>query len=71
MTSPITIDTLQAQAVAQRRALHNHVAELRAQVKEKLDVKSKVHRNFWTFAAGSLCCGALMGYAVMRAFTSR
>lgn len=45
--SRIPTDLLELQAAEQRRRLHNSVAELRVQMREKLDLRRNARRYFW------------------------
>lgn len=58
----IPTDLLELQAAEQRRRLHNSVAELRVQMREKLDLKRNARRYFWPASAVVGLCGLMLGY---------
>ena len=60
--SNIPTDLLELRAAEQRRRLHNSVAELRVQMREKLDLRRNARRYFWPASAVVGLCGLLMGY---------
>ena len=60
--SNIPTDLLELRAAEQRRRLHNSVAELRLQMREKLDVRRNARRYFWPASAVIGLCGLVLGY---------
>jgi hypothetical protein len=60
--SNIPTDLLELQAAEQRRRLHNSVAELRVQMREKLDLRRNARRYFWPASAVVGVCGLMLGY---------
>lgn len=60
--SNIPTDLLELQAAEQRRRLHNSVAELRVQMREKLDLRRNTRRYFWPASAVVGVCGLMLGY---------
>jgi len=60
--SNIPTDLLELRAAEQRRRLHNSVAELRLQIKEKLDVRRNARRYFWPASAVVGLFGLVLGH---------
>lgn len=60
--SNIPTNLLELRAAEQRRRLHNSVAELRFQVREKLDARRSLRRYFWPASAIVGLCGLVLGY---------
>ncbi len=60
--SNIPTSLLELQAAEQRRRLHNSVAELRLQMREKLDLRRNARRYFWPASAVVGLCGLMLGY---------
>lgn len=60
--SNIPTSLLELQAAEQRRRLHNSVAELRLQMREKLDLRRNARRYFWPASAVIGLCGLMLGY---------
>lgn len=60
--SNIPTDLLELRAAEQRRRLHNSVAELRVQMREKLDLRRNARRYFWPASAVVGVCGLMLGY---------
>ena len=69
MTNPLPADVLEERAAEQRRRLHESVAELRSSVRQRLDVKRNVSRNFWPAAAMVAAATLLFGYLAAGFFT--
>ena len=74
MTQPtLPTEILEQRAAEQRRALHNDVQELRsvvrAEVRERTDVKRIVRRNFVQAAGASAVIALAFGYGVAGIFT--
>lgn len=61
-SSNIPTDLLELRAAEQRRRLHNSVAELRVQMREKLDLRRNARRYFWPASAVVGVCGLVLGY---------
>jgi len=55
-------DSLEVQAVEQRRRIHETVQELRTEVRDRLDVKRNVRDNFLSAAALAGLGGLAFGY---------
>ncbi|HKR94726.1 MAG TPA: hypothetical protein VJW55_05170 [Candidatus Angelobacter sp.] len=69
MTEGIPVDVFEKRAADQRRHLHSTVVDLRASVREKMDVKHNV-RNHLGLAAGALAVVGLgLGYVFTGIFT--
>ena len=60
--SKIPTDLLELRAAEQRRRLHNSVAELRVQMRQKLDIRRNARRYFWPASAVVGVCGLMLGY---------
>ena len=60
--SNIPTDLLELRAAEQRRRLHNSVAELRVQMRQKLDLRRNARRYFWPASAVVGVCGLVLGY---------
>ncbi len=58
----IPTDLLELRAAEQRRRLHNSVAELRLQMRQKLDVRRNAQRYFWPASAVVGLLGLMLGY---------
>jgi hypothetical protein len=58
----IPTDVLELRAAEQRRRLHNSVAELRLQMRQKLDVRRNAQRYFWPASAVVGLLGLMLGY---------
>jgi len=74
MTQPtLPTEILEQRAAEQRRALHNDVQELRsvvrAEVRERTDVKRIVRRNFAPAAGAAVVISLALGYGVAGIFT--
>lgn len=64
-------DMLELRAAEQRRRLHNSVAELREQVREKMDVKKNM-REYLAPASGlAAVVGLVLGWGFAGMFTRR
>jgi hypothetical protein len=61
-TSNIPTELLELRAAEERRRLHNSVAELRLQMREKLDLRRNARRYFWPASAVVGVCGLVLGY---------
>jgi hypothetical protein len=69
MGPTVPTDVLELRAEEQRRKLHNSVAELRTQVREKLDVRKNA-REYIVPASGVVALmGLVFGYAAAGMFT--
>jgi len=60
--SNIPTDLLELRAAEQRRRLHNSVAELRVQMRQKLDLRRNARRYFWPVSAVVGLFGVVLGY---------
>lgn len=60
--SNVPTNVLELRAAEQRRRLHNSVAELRFQVREKLDTRRTFRRYFWPASALVGLFGLVLGY---------
>ena len=60
--SNIPTDLLELRAAEQRRRLHNSVAELRMQMRQKLDLRRNARRYFWPVSAVVRLFGVVLGY---------
>ena len=69
MTNMMPMDVLESQAATERRQLHNDVAELRTQIREKLEPK-RLAREYVAPASGvAALLGLVLGYSVAGIFT--
>jgi hypothetical protein len=69
MTNNMPIDVLEAHAATQRKQLHNDVAELRTQIREKMEPK-RLAREYVAPASGiAAVVGLALGYTVAGIFT--
>ncbi len=64
-------DVLELRAAEQRRRLHNSVAELREQVREKMDVKKNVREHLGAASAVAAVAGLTLGWGFAGMFTRR
>jgi hypothetical protein len=76
MTQPtVPTEILEKRAAEQRRALHNHVQELRAvvreEVRERTDIKRNVRRHFAPIAGAAAVIALSLGYGVAGIFAKR
>jgi hypothetical protein len=55
-------EVLEMRAAEQRRRLHNSVAELRSQVRERLDVKKNAREHIIPASAVAALLGLFLGY---------
>lgn len=69
--SAMPTDVLELRAAEQRRRLHNSVAELREQVREKMDVKRNVREYIGPAAGAAALVGLLLGWNFAGFFTAR
>ena len=69
MTNTMPMDVLETRAAAERRQLHDHVAELKSSLRETLDSK-KLARQYLLEGAGiSALAGLILGYSLTGIFT--
>ncbi len=73
MTSGATLptDILEQRAAEQRWRIHNSMAELRSQVKEKLDPQKRAREYLGPLSAAATVLGMLFGFGVAGWFTPR
>ena len=69
--SALPTDVLELRAAEQRRRLHNSVAELREQVREKMDVKKNVREYIGPAAGAAALVGLIMCWGFTGMFTRR
>jgi hypothetical protein len=69
MTNSLPNSVLEERAAEQRRRLHNSVAELRSNMREKLDVKRNAREHFWPVTAVLSLVGLSLGFALTGIFT--
>jgi hypothetical protein len=73
--STIPAEILEKRAAEQRRALHNDVQQLRtvvkAEVRERIDVKRNVSRHFAPIAGATALIALSLGYRLTGIFTER
>ena len=70
MTTPtLPAEVLEARAAEQRRQLHNAVQDLRAAVRERLDLKRNIRQHFLPAAGVVGLAGLVLGYSVTGIFT--
>lgn len=65
----VPTDILEVKAEEQRRRLHNSVAELRTQMREKLDVKRNARQYVWPASGLVALIGLVIGYGFGGIFT--
>ena len=69
MTNMMPLDVLETNAAAQRKQLHNDVAELKSRLRLTLQPR-KLARQYLAPAAGAVAVlGLLLGYGVTAVFT--
>ena len=69
MTNMMPLDVLENNAAAQRKQIHNDVAELKSRLKQTLEPR-KLARQYLAPAAGAAALlGLLLGYGVTAVFT--
>ncbi len=61
-------DVLELRAAEQRRRLHNSVVDLRAELKDRLDVKKNAREHLGAAATVAGVFGLLFGYAAAAIF---
>jgi hypothetical protein len=66
---PMPTDILELRAEEQRRKLHNSVAELRTQVRERLDVRKTAREYVWPASGVVGFLGLVLGYGIAGIFT--
>ncbi len=69
--SAMPTDVLELRAAEQRRRLHNSVAELREQVREKMDVKKNMREYLGPASAAAAVVGLTLGWGFAGMFTRR
>ena len=70
MTTPsLPAEVLEQRAAEQRRQLNNSVDDLRAAVRERLDLKRNVRQHFLPVAGVVGLTGLVLGYSVTGIFT--
>jgi hypothetical protein len=69
MNDPLQSSELEQRAAYQRERLHNSVAELRTNVRERLDVQRAAHTYLWRASGAAALLSLALGYAVAGAFT--
>lgn len=62
-------EVLEARAAEQRRQLHQSVGELRASLREKLDVKRNARQHLAPAAGVAALAGLMLGYTLTGVFT--
>lgn len=68
-SSAFPTDLLEVRADEQRRRLHNSVNELRAQVRDKIDVKRNAREYVWPASGVVALTGLVIGYGFAGMFT--
>ena len=71
MTHPLPAEVLEQRASDQRRRLHNSVAELRYNVRERLDYHKLARENVWQAAGVTAFVGLILGWGFAGMFTRR
>jgi len=69
MTNSLPTHVLEERAAEQRRRLHNSVAELRSNVREKLDMKRNAREHLWPTVGVLSLTGLMLGYGITGIFT--
>ena len=69
MTNPMPVDVLEQRAADQRRQLHNTVVELKASLRETLDVRRNAREHLLPISAAAAALGLLLGYGITAIFT--
>ena len=62
-------ELLEARAEAQRKQLHNSVADLRSAIRDKMDVKKAARQYLGPAAGAAAIFGLLLGYTSAGIFT--
>lgn len=62
MTNPLPAEILEQRAAEQRLRLHNSVAEIRSQVKERLDYRKVTRQNLAQATGAAAMFGLMLGY---------
>lgn len=69
MGPSVPTDLLEIRAEEQRRKLHNSVAELRTQMREKLDARKLARQYVAPASAAVALTGLVLGYGIAGIFT--
>jgi hypothetical protein len=69
MTNSLPADILEQRASEQRRRLHNSVAELRSNVRERLDYRKLASQYVWHGAGAVALVGFVVGWGIVGIFT--
>lgn len=69
MTKGMPVEVLESRASEQRRQLHNDVTELRAAVRERLDLRRNLRPYVLPASGVAALLGLLFGYAAAGMFT--
>lgn len=69
MTNSLPAEVLEQRASEQRRRLHNSVAELRVNVRERLDYHKVARQYVWQAAGIAALIGLVFGSSLIGIFT--
>ena len=69
MTNPLPAELLERRASEQRRRLHNSVAELRSNVRERLDYRKIARDYVWQASGAAALIGLIVGWSLIGIFT--
>jgi hypothetical protein len=69
MTDPLFSPELEERAANQRQRLHDSVAELRTNVRDRLDVHRAAQTYLWPASAVAALGSLVLGWAITGAFT--
>jgi hypothetical protein len=69
MTDPMFSPELEQRAANQRQRLHDSVAELRTNVRDRLDVHKAAQTYLWRASAAAALVSLILGWAITGAFT--
>jgi len=69
MNNPLPADVLEQRASEQRRRLHNSVAELRSNVRERLDHRKLAREHVWQASGAMALVGLVLGWGFTGMFT--
>jgi hypothetical protein len=71
MSNPLPAEILEERAAEQRRRLHNSVAELRSNVRERLDHRKLAREHVWRASGAVAFIGLVLGWGFAGMFTRR
>ena len=69
LSPSVPTDILELRAAEQRRRLHNSVAELRTQMRSKLDITKNAREYVWPASGVVGLIGLVLGFGIAGVFT--